>query len=166
MGDSYRHNKETQGAMERSAYISVVNVVVVTMIGIFGVLVLPYGPIPRSGTLWVGPFLGVPNRVLLEGAWGFLTGRCGLLMLGRFVKNSDRGMKIAHLVAYVALVPMGIVVTYVFLGIPVDTPMLQGLFGLVLGLLVPALMVGSATTARGGRRWSDRGGRIGDGHRY
>ena len=58
--------------MERSAYISVVNVVVVTMIGIFGVLVLPYGPIPRSGKLWVAPFLGVPNRVLLEGAWGFL----------------------------------------------------------------------------------------------
>ena len=48
--------------MERSAYISVVNVVVVTMIGIFGVLVLPYGPIPRSGKLWVkahGGFLQV-----------------------------------------------------------------------------------------------------------
>ena len=152
--------------MERGTYISAVNVVVVTMIGVFGILALPYGPISPSGTLWVAPFLSVPNRVLLEAAWGLFTGGCGLFMLGRFVKNADLGMKIVHLVAYVAFVPTGIVMTYVFLGMPVDTPMLQGLSGLVLGLLSPVLMIGSTTTARGGRRWLDRGGRIGDGHHY
>ncbi|MEG8106159.1 MULTISPECIES: hypothetical protein [Actinomyces] len=97
---------------------------------------------------------------------GLVVSCVGVLLLGRLHRVADRELKAAHVVAYAALIPAGAAGTCVFAGLDVDTTLLQNMTVVSLGVLLSVPLLRRPATARGGRAWLDRGGRLDDGAGY
>ncbi|CED90390.1 hypothetical protein [Actinomyces succiniciruminis] len=145
--------------------LSAGNLATVAALGTAGITALPHLPLPLDGSIHLDSLLTVRILLLADTAWALAASIIGGLLLERR-GSVERGLRVAHVVAYAFFIPAGVVCVHVFAGYAFDAALAQTLLAVVVGVLLSLLRGGSNTMPQGGRSWGDRGEKLGGGLRY
>lgn len=83
------------------------NLVAVTVAGVAGVITAPRWHPLIDRSIHLVSSVDLPLVYVAELVWGLVVGCASVLLLGRLHRVTDRGPKVAHVVAYTALIPAG-----------------------------------------------------------
>lgn len=151
--------------MGQDSTLSPGNLATVAVLGTAGIMALPHLPLPLGGSIHLGSLLTLRILLLADAAWALAASIIGELLLERR-RTVERGLRVAHVVAYAFSISAGVVCVQVFAGHAFDAMLVQTLLAVVVGALLPLLRGGSDTMPQGGKSWGDRGEKLGEGLRY
>lgn len=152
--------------MAHDSSLSVGNLALVTVVGAAGAIMVPRWRPLLDSSIHLVSTVDIPTVFIADLAWGFVVSCFGMLLLRRLHGVTDRGLRIAHVVAYAALIPAGAAGSCVLAGLDVNNTFLQGMTVVSLGVLLSTALIRHHAAVRGGRAWMDHGGRLDDGARY
>lgn len=120
------------------------NLVAVAALGTAGIVALPHLPLPLDGSIHLGSLLAVRVLLFADAAWAFVASIIGMALLERR-GGIDRGLAVAHVVAYAFFIPAGVVCVHVFGGHAFDAALVETLVAGVVGVLASLARGGTST---------------------